>query len=319
MQIGKPVSRRAAAVLAALAVCGLALDAQLTPHRTWNCPPNYIVDDRGINNIADGDKGVARTVNAITSADAWNGAGSGTILKAVKGSVAGFTLGDGVPMINFQDPLSVCTGSCIAASFSGYYTQREPGSGSYRITDADIVFNSSGYAWTSEGEDPGGAGCSSELYVESLAVFQTGRALGLASSAVPGATMYPSVAFCNNTKATTEADDETRIRTLYGTSPCGTCEVYTEYLAVGGSDVQPCASSFSALAGTHGGWITGPAGTNFNLYLDRWNGASWTPVASSAGAGSTESLSYTGTVGTYRYRVVSASGAGTYHFWISRP
>lgn len=319
MQPGKPVSRRSAAVLAILAACGLALDAQLSPHRTWNCPPTYIVDDRGINDIADGDKGVARTVSALTSADAWNGAGSGTILKAVKGSVAGFTLGDGVPMLNFQDPLGVCTGSCIAAAFTGYYTLREPGSGSYRFTDGDVVFNTSSNAWTSQGEDPGGAGCSGELYVESVAVREIGRALGLGSSSVPGATMYPSLSYCNNDKATTEADDETRIRTLYGTSPCGTCENYTEYLAAGASDVQPCASSFTAVAGTHGGWITGPAGTNFNLYLDLWNGTLWVTVASSTGAGSTESVSYTGTAGTYRYRVVSASGAGTYHFWISQP
>lgn len=319
MQTGKLVSRRSAAVLAILAAGSLAVDAQLSPQRTWNCPPTVIVDNRGIADIADGDNGVSRAVAAITSADAWNGAGAGTVIKAVKGSVASFSPGDGVPMINFEDPLGACTGSCLSASFTGYYTLREPGSGSYRITDADVVINSDAFAWTSQGEDPGGVGCASELYIESIAVREAGRILALGSSAVAGATMYPSVSYCNNDKATTEADDESRLRTLYGTSPCGTCENYTEYLAAGAFDVQPCASSFTAVAGTHGGWISGPAGTNFNLYLDRWNGTLWVTVASSAGTGSTEAVSYTGTAGTYRYRVVSASGAGTYHFWISRP
>ena len=235
MQTRKPsVSARAAAVFAALVAGGIALDAQLTPIKTWSCPPTFIVDDRGIADIADGSNGIVRTVKAITSTAAWNGAGAGKIVKAAQGSVAAFALGDGIPMINFQDPLGVCTGSCIAATLTGAPVEREPGSGSYRFADVDIVINSAASAWTSAGEDSSALTCFNELYIESVAVREVGRALGLGSSSTAGATMHPSLSVCDNSKATTEANDELRIRTNYGTSPCPTCEGYTEYLSVGG-------------------------------------------------------------------------------------
>jgi hypothetical protein len=70
-------------------------------------------------------------VNAITSSAAWNGAGSGTVVRAVKGSVAGFAQGDGVPMLKFSDPVSACTGTCLAATFTGYYSYS--GAGQYHF------------------------------------------------------------------------------------------------------------------------------------------------------------------------------------------
>ena len=69
-------------------------------------------------------------------------------------------------MLKFSDPLSACTGSCLAATFTAYYSERAAGTGSYKIDDADIVTHSTGYSWTSQGEDPNGAGCSNEIYVE---------------------------------------------------------------------------------------------------------------------------------------------------------
>jgi len=57
--------------------------------------------------------------------------------------------------------------------------------------------------------------------------------------------------------------------------------------------------------------LTGAAGTNLDIYVDKY-GTAWTNVASSKGATSTESLSYSGTAGTYRTRVYSKSGTGAY-------
>ncbi len=56
--------------------------------------------------------------------------------------------------------------------------------------------------------------------------------------------------------------------------------------------------------------LTG-AGSNFDLYLDK-KGSSWSTVTSSTGSSSTESITYGGTAGTYRVRVVSKSGTGAY-------
>jgi hypothetical protein len=186
----------------------------LSPPRTWDSPPTYIVDNRGLTGVNDGNGGVTRVINAITSTAAWNGAGSGTVVNATAGSVSGFRLGDGIPMLNFRDPTGQCTGSCLAATFTGFFSTRSDGS--VRIDDADIVTNSTGHSWTSQGEDPNGSGCNNEIYVEGVEVHEVGHGLGLAHTNVSGATMFPSVSACNNGPATTEADDEAGINALYG-------------------------------------------------------------------------------------------------------
>ncbi|MGD2115940.1 MAG: hypothetical protein PVG07_12850, partial [Acidobacteriota bacterium] len=103
----------AVALLAASAVTAYVL---LDPPRTWDSAPTYIVDQNGSASITDGDGGVSATVAAIESNQAWNGAGSGTIIHAQAGNTNNFQLGDGQPMLRFDDPIRVCTGSCLAAT-----------------------------------------------------------------------------------------------------------------------------------------------------------------------------------------------------------
>ena len=294
----------------------------LSPARTWNCPPDYVVDNRagGISSITDADGGRTQIINAINSTNGWNGDSSGTVIQAHAGSVAGFALGDGVPMLNFTDPLSACTSPCLAATFTGYYSERTAGSGSYRIDDADIVTNNTGYNWTSEGEDPGGAGCSSEIYVEGVMVHEAGHGLGLGHSAVAGATMFASVSYCNNTPATTEADDASGLNFLYGSGFSSAYETFTNYMtATGATQYQPCGTYYWGNAGNQIGALRGPAGTDFDLYLWRWNGASWVQVASATSVSSSENITYNGAAGWYLWGVYSYSGAGTYHFYYDHP
>jgi hypothetical protein len=194
-------------VLGCLAAGSVSAYVLLSPRRTWTNDPNVIVDNRGLGSVSDGDLGRSRTRNAIVSTNAWNGAGSGTVVNATVGSVGGWRLGDGIPMLNFTDPQRACTGGCLAATFTGYYRSR--GNGTYEIYDADIVTNTA-YAWASTGES-----CSSEMYVEGVMVHEVGHLLGLGHTSVGGATMYPSVSYCNNGPATTEADDENGINNLY--------------------------------------------------------------------------------------------------------
>jgi hypothetical protein len=208
----------------AIFACGTALLVSgslqayvlLDPGRTWDSTPTYIVDDRGIATINDGDGGVSATVNAIMSNQAWNGAGSGTVIHAQVGSVANWQLGDGIPMLNFTDPVHACNGNCLAATFTGYYQYRNDGS--VQIFDADIVTNTGRFEWTSESEPDG---CSGEIYIEGVQVHETGHGLGLGHTDVEGATMYPSVAYCNNDPATTEQDDENGLNALYSGSSGG--------------------------------------------------------------------------------------------------
>lgn len=191
-------------LIAALVVSSASAYVLLSPRRSWASAPLVVVDNRGNSTITDGDGGATATRNAIVSNQAWNGAGSGTVVNAVVGSVGAWQLGDGIPMLNFRDPERVCKGSCLAATFTGFYTGST-------IYDADIVTNTK-YKWTSAGEPDG---CSSEFYIEGVMVHEVGHLLGLGHSNVAGSTMYPSVSSCNNNPASTEADDDAAINDLY--------------------------------------------------------------------------------------------------------
>ncbi len=65
-------------------------------------------------------------------------------------------------------------------------------------------------------------------------------------------------------------------------------------------------------AGPHVGCLTGANGTDFDLYLDRWNGLSWTTVARGETTSSAEHVAYTGPAGAYRWRVVGSGGSGSF-------
>lgn len=205
MKLNRPATLFALSCLIAGSLSAYVL---LNPRRTWDSPPNIIIDSRGNTSVTDGNGGTTRIRTAITSSSAWNGAGSGTRLSATVGSISGFTLGDGRPMLNLRDPIGACSGNCLAATFTGYYVRRS--NGTYRITDADIVTNPA-LNFASAGEACSG----SEYFIEGVMVHEVGHLLGLGHSGTSGATMYPSVSACNNGPATIEADDRNGINDLY--------------------------------------------------------------------------------------------------------
>lgn len=81
------------------------------------------------------------------------------------------------------------------------------------------------------------------------------------------------------------------------------------------SQFQPNGNYYSvAVAAKHTGCLVGPANTDFDLYLVKWNGSTWVQVAKSDGPTNLESVTYSGTAGYYAWQIVSASGAGAYTF-----
>ena len=71
--------------------------------------------------------------------------------------------------------------------------------------------------------------------------------------------------------------------------------------------------------GVHSGCMNTPAGTEFDLYLERWSGRTWLTVASSESPANRQTITYRGTPGYYRYRIVSHNGTGTYTLGFSAP
>lgn len=106
----------------------------------------------------------------------------------------------------------------------------------------------------------------------------------------------------------------------YSSAPCGNCEHYTGTLTGSGdADVHPNGTYYYSGSGVHEGWLEGPAGTDFDLELYRWNGSSWVKVKQSISSTSSEYISYNGSAGYYYWRILSYSGSGSYDFWLDRP
>ena len=103
------------------------------------------------------------------------------------------------------------------------------------------------------------------------------------------------------------------------TAPCTDCEYYTGTLDYTGDyDYQPNGTYFYYAGGTLQAWLEGPADADFDLYLLKWTGRRWRTVASSTGAGSSESITYSANAGYYVFLIESYSGSGPYEFWLKR-
>lgn len=103
-------------------------------------------------------------------------------------------------------------------------------------------------------------------------------------------------------------------------SGCSLPESYTGSLSgTGDYDYHPNGTYFYSGSGTHKGCLRGPDGTDFDLYLWKWNGSYWATVAQGISSSSSEDVTYTGTSGYYVWRVESYSGSGSYTFGMQRP
>ena len=102
---------------------------------------------------------------------------------------------------------------------------------------------------------------------------------------------------------------------------CGSHEFTVDgTLSDGQVDVQPGGTWYqSTSSGVHSADLCGPAGTDFDLYLQKWNGFSWVDVAQGITPGNIEAVSYNGTAGYYRYQVHAYAGSGDYTLGYTNP
>ena len=167
----------------------------LSPTRTWATTPVPVrVYTGGNSTITDGDGGVTAVVGAIR---AWAVVSSSTTSQAAVRGQAPATI-----MLNNNG--HICSGSCLAATLTGYYTGNT-------IYDADVYTNTKFKYYSSREAD----GCSSEYDIDGIMTHEVGHVIGLGHSSVTGATMYPSVSSCNYNNRTLEADDIAGKNDLY--------------------------------------------------------------------------------------------------------
>lgn len=102
--------------------------------------------------------------------------------------------------------------------------------------------------------------------------------------------------------------------------PCTGCERFTGSLSRAGDyDWHPNGNYYYSSSGDGQGWLVGPAGTDFDLYLYKWSSwFGWYVVAQSTSSSSSEYINYNGSAGYYVWRVEAYSGSGSYTFWLVR-
>jgi hypothetical protein len=170
----------------------------LSPRRRWSTTPVTVrVYTGGNSTITDGDGGVTAVVGAIR---VW-----GIISSSTTGSAAVRGTAPATIMLNTNG--GVCTGSCLAATLTGYYTTQ---TGDDRINDADIYTNTAQPLYSSRE-----SGCSGEYDVDGIMAHEVGHVIGIGHSNVAGATMYPSVSACNTANRTLASDDVAAKNDLY--------------------------------------------------------------------------------------------------------
>ena len=104
------------------------------------------------------------------------------------------------------------------------------------------------------------------------------------------------------------------------TAPAGCTSVNGTFTTTGTSQYTPSTSGYvSSISGAHTGALTGPAGADFDLYLEKLSGSTWSSVASGTRSTATENVSYNGTSGTYRWRIHAYSGTGRYTLCTTKP
>lgn len=106
-----------------------------------------------------------------------------------------------------------------------------------------------------------------------------------------------------------------------GSCPAGYSEQSGTLSGTGSNSYKPGTAGYvSSVSGSHLAQLAGPSGTDFDLYLQKRNsGGSWRAVAQSLSELSTESINYSGTSGTYRWRVYSYSGSGSFKLCTKTP
>ncbi|MER3425743.1 MAG: peptidase S8 [Thermoleophilia bacterium] len=96
-------------------------------------------------------------------------------------------------------------------------------------------------------------------------------------------------------------------------------ETYTGTLTASGqSAFHPSSSGFSYAGGTLRATLSGPSNADFDLYLEKYASGAWRIVARSESYTSNESITYSASSGTYRWRVYSYSGSGSYTLTVQK-
>ncbi len=151
----------------------------------------------------------------------------------------------------------------------------------------------------------------------------SGSGATVAHTYAAGGSYSVTLTVTDTTSQTGSSSQTVTVTAAGGSAPCSGCDKSSGTLASGGTAYHPSSNGFSSPGGSFKGWLRGPASADFDLYLEKLSsgllGTSWSIVARGETTSSNEDISYSGTSGTYRWRVKSYSGAGSYDLYVDNP
>ncbi len=216
---------------------------------------------------------------------------------------APYQLGSGPDSVSVSAPASVATGGTFTLSASATNTRFNTSNGAEptrTITGAEYFIDT-----------PPWAGGTPTAMTATDGTFNAATEAVRATVSVAGLSAGKHTVYVRaRNNSGTYGPVSAVFVTVGGTTPPGT--TYTGTVASRGNSYQPGTAGFSYAGGTLKGNLSGPSGTDFDLYLQKLSGSTWTTVASAEGSTSTEAITYTATSGTYRWRVYAYSGSGSY-------
>lgn len=225
------------------------------------------------------------------------------LLYALRVARQPYTMGSGPDSVTLNAPASVATGASFTLSASATNTR----------------FN------TSNGAEPTRTITAAEYFIDTppwaggtaRAMTATDGAFNAATESVQATVSTSGLSAGKHTvyvRAKNSGGTYGPVSALFVTvgATTGTTTTYTGTLAAAGNAYQTSASGFTYAGGTLKGTLSGLTGTDFDLYLQKLSGSTWTQVAASEGSTSTEAINYAAASGTYRWRVYAYSGSGSY-------
>ena len=225
------------------------------------------------------------TANALTGS---LGSGSPNRLLFVQSPASAAASADNAPVASFS---ATCTG--LNCSFNGADSADDKGIASY--------------AWAF-GDSSGGNGVS------------VSRQYAAGRTYIVTLTVTDTVGQSHSQTRTVTANAQGSS----STSPCSDCTTVNGTLSAGGTAYQPSSTGFASNGGSFKGYLRGPSSNaDFDLYLEKLGGtgsaATWTIVSRKENTTSSEDFAYSGAAGTYRWRIASYSGTGSYTFYFKNP
>lgn len=226
------------------------------------------------------------------------------LLYALRVARQPYTMGSGPDSVTLNAPAGVATGATFTLSASATNTRFNTSNGAEptrTISSAEYFIDT-----------PPWAGGIARSMTATDGVFNAATESVQATVSTSGLSAGKHMVYVRARNSSGTYGPVSALFVTVGSATTPAPTTYTGSVSAGSSSYQPSTAGFSYAGGTLKGDLSGPSGTDFDLYLQTFSGGTWVDVAASETPANTEAINYAAASGTYRWQVYSYSGSGNY-------